>query len=141
MQAADLLSGGTLERERDKLKVVVRLCEHFAHIVRVSKLHAYPTILFLTSGPTFDLQTTESSMNAALHANICYIGALFFLEGCESLGSSVLELDSFSLLVALTVSKGTSLKLDRNVVLASLLISLIQGGVKLYTGVQRHNLR
>ena len=72
-------------------------------------------------------------MSAALHANICYIGALFFLEGCESVGSSVLELDSFSLLVALTISKGTSSKLDRNIVLASLLISLVQGGVNLYS--------
>ena len=51
MQAADMLSGGALERERDKLKVIVRLCEHFAHIVRVSKRLEYQTILFLTSGP------------------------------------------------------------------------------------------
>ena len=66
-------------------------------------------------------------MNAALHVNLCYIGALLFSAGHESLRSSVLELDSFSLLVALTVSKGTSSTLDQNAVLASLLISLVQG--------------
>ena len=66
-------------------------------------------------------------MNAALHANLCYIGALFFSAGHDYLSSSVLELDSFSLLVALAISKGTSSTVDRNAVLACLLISLVQG--------------
>ena len=35
MQSADMLAGGALDRERDKLKIIVRLCQHFAHIVRV----------------------------------------------------------------------------------------------------------
>ena len=35
VQSADLLAGGALEREREKLKVIVRLCEHFTHVVRV----------------------------------------------------------------------------------------------------------
>ena len=39
MQSADLLAGGALEREREKLKVIVRLCEHFTNIVRVRKTH------------------------------------------------------------------------------------------------------
>ena len=69
-------------------------------------------------------------MNAALHANLCYIGALFFWAGHESLSSFVLELDSFSLLVALAISKGTSSTLDRNAVLACLLISLVQGWIQ-----------
>ena len=72
------------------------------------------------------LQNAEGSMNAAHHANLCYIGALLFSAGHDSLKLSVLELDSFSLLVAFTISKGISPILDRNAVLACLLISLVQ---------------
>lgn len=81
-------------------------------------------MLILQTPATVEL----GARNAALHGNIGYIAALIFSAGHESFNSFILELDSFSLLVALTISsKWSSSTLDRGAVLACLLISLVQG--------------
>ena len=96
-------------------------------------------ILMILQTPT----TVElGPKNAALHANIGYIAALIFSAADDSFNSFILGLDSFSLLVALTVSsKWSSSTLDRGAVVACLLISLVQGW-KWRTGLQwKHEIR
>ena len=97
-------------------------------------------ILMILQTPT----TVElGPKNAALHANIGYIAALIFSAADDSFNSFILELDSFSLLVALTVSssKWSSSTLDRGAVVACLLISLVQGW-KWRTGLQwKHEIQ
>jgi hypothetical protein len=79
---AGLLSGGSLDREEEKMRFIVRMCRNYAAIGKESSI-------------------TPSVIETALCANVGHIMAMVFRGGWNN---SVLEYDSLGLLVALVIS-------------------------------------